>query len=717
MHTRRNFLRNSATLAAAGSALAMLPAPLRRAFAIPAARRTGTIRDVEHIVVFMQENRSFDHYFGGLAGVRGFGDRFPIPVPDSPDARRRSVWAQYNDKPEDGAPRTVLPFRLDTREAFETMRVASTPHTWSNAQDAWDAGRMGNWPAAKKNHSMAYYTEGDMPFQYAMARAFTVCDAYHCSFTGGTNTNRLFLWTGTNDGLGRGKGPALGNLYNKLKGGDPAGGYTWTTYPERLEAAGVSWCIYQDMADNYSLNPTAGFKAYRDAYHGLPGSRAALKDKALSTRSLDALRQDVLDGKLPQVSWICATKAGSEHPSPSSPAQGADYTARVLDALTADPEVWSKTVLLLMFDENDGFFDHMPPPAPPSRDTSGALAGASTVDTAGEYHEIVTGAEKDDTPAHLHGVYGLGPRVPMYVLSPWTKGGWVNSQVFDHTSVLRFIEQRFGVAEPNISAWRRAVCGDLTSIFDFAAPEGAGLPGGLPATAERAGLASALPGTVTPPAPLQPERARQQSGTRPSRPLPYALQVHAAVEGERVSLRFENTGTAGAVFHVYDRLRLERGPRRYTVEAGKQLADAWPASADDGRYDLWVLGPNGFHRHCTGRAGTAGMPPLEVAADHQGPGVPLRLTLHNPASRPRSIQVEANAYDYPRQPPATLAPGETVSLSWDMTRSGGWYDVTVRDDAEPGYTRRLAGRVETGAPSISDPAMGQELILQWTPAA
>ncbi|WP_188590805.1 phospholipase domain-containing protein, partial [Achromobacter denitrificans] len=114
---------------------------------------------------------------------------------------------------------------------------------------------------------------------------------------------------------------------------------------------------------------------------------------------------------------------------------------------------------------------------------------------------------------------------------------------------------------------------------------------------------------------LQPERARQQSGTRPSRPLPYALQVLAAVEGEQVSLRFENTGTAGAVFHVYDRLRLERGPRRYTVEAGKQLADAWPASADDGRYDLWVLGPNGFHRHCTGRAGTAGMPPLEVAAD------------------------------------------------------------------------------------------------------
>lgn len=714
MQTRRDFLRNSAALAGAGSALALFPAAIRRALAIPANHRTGTIRDVEHIVIFMQENRSFDHYFGALAGVRGFGDRFPIPVPDSPDARHRSVWAQYNDKPDDGQPRTVLPFHLDTREAFETMRVASTPHTWSNAQDAWDAGRMGNWPAAKKNHSMAYFTAEDMPFQYAMARAFTVCDAYHCSFTGGTNTNRLFVWTGTNDGLGRGNGPALGNTYNKLTGGDPARAYTWTTYPERLEAAGVSWRIYQNMADNYSLNPTAGFKAYRDAYHGVLGSAAALKDKALTTRDLDLLRQDVLDGTLPQVSWICATKAGSEHPSPSSPAQGADYTARVLDALTADPEVWSKTVLLLMFDENDGFFDHMPPPAPPSRDASGALAGASTVDTRGEYHEIVAGAEKDDTLAHLHGVYGLGPRVPMYVLSPWTKGGWVNSQVFDHTSVLRFVEQRFGVAEPNISPWRRAVCGDLTSIFDFSAPDGAGLPSGLPATAERAGLASALPGTITPPAPRQPALARQSAGTRPSRPLPYALQVHARVDGGDVGLRFENIGTAGAVFHVYDRLHLAQGPRRYTVEAGTQLEGTWHTASDDGCYDLWILGPNGFHRHCTGRAGA---PPLEVTAAYQGPGASLQLTVRNPAPQARSFQVQANAYGYPQASDTKLGPGESVSLSWDMTRSGGWYDVTVLDGGDPAYTRRLAGRIETGAPSTSDPAMGQELILQWTPLA
>ncbi|AUT46757.1 phosphocholine-specific phospholipase C [Achromobacter sp. AONIH1] len=713
MSNRRDFLRTGAALAGAAGALGLFPAAIRRALAIEPDRRSGTLRDVEHIVVLMQENRSFDHYFGGLAGVRGFGDRFPIPVPASPEHERRSVWSQYNDS-TDGGPRTVLPFRLDTRAAFEAMRIASTPHTWSNAQQAWDDGRMGFWPAAKKNHSMAYYAEADLPFQYALARAFTVCDAYHCSFTGGTNVNRLFLWTGTNDGAGRGHGPAMGNTYNKLTGGDPAGAYTWTTYPERLERAGIRWRIYQDMADNYALNPTAGFKAYRDAYQGLPGSLAALREKALSTHGLDRLRQDALDGTLPQVSWICPTKAGSEHPSPSSPAQGADYVARVLDALTANPQVWSRTVLLLMFDENDGFFDHMPPPAPPSRDARGALAGASTVDTRGEYHEIIAGVESDDTPAHRHGVYGLGPRVPMYALSPWSRGGWVNSQVFDHTSVLRFIEQRFGVAEPNISPWRRAVCGDLTSLFDFSASEPA-VPGTtLPATAARAARAAALPGTATPTAPDQPPPARQQPGLRPSRALPYALHAHATARDHALTLRLDNPGAAGAVLHVYDRLHLERGPRRYTVEAGKRLDGIWDTATDDGRYDLWVLGPNGFHRHFAGRLAAGAQAAPDIQASYDAPGARLRLTLTNPGKRAVEFHIADAAYGQ-RAQTRRVAAGATSQCDWDVGRLGGWYDcaVTLTDTPAAAFLRRLAGRLETGKPSTSDPAMGQELILDW----
>src|SRR5262249_49176872 len=121
------------------------------------------------------------------------------------------------------------------------------------------------------------------------------------------------------------------------------------------------------------------------------------------------------------------------------------------------------------FDENDGLFDHVPPPAPPSFNADGTLAGKSTLKLDGEYfsdpkRELL---HKDDTISGNVRPWGMGPRVPMYVLSPWSKGGWVTSQVFDHTSVAQFLEKRFGVTIPAISPWHRAVSGDLTSAFDF----------------------------------------------------------------------------------------------------------------------------------------------------------------------------------------------------------------------------------------------------------
>ena len=707
MSTRRDFLRGAALT---GGAFALLPAVIRDALAIAPDRRTGTLRDVEHVVIFMQENRSFDHYFGALSGVRGFGDRFPIPVQDQAGLSGATVWHQLNDiDPEN--PRVVPPFPLDTQSMFELMRVAGTPHTWSNAQDAWDKGRLNRWPVAKREHSMAYFTEQDIPFQYALARAFTICDAYHCSFTGGTNTNRLFAWTGTNDPHGRSNGPAVGNAYNKLKGGDPAGGYTWTTYPERLSAAGVSWRIYQDMKDNYSLNPLAGFRQYRAAHRGEAGARAELARDALTTYSLARLREDVEKDRLPQVSWICATKAGSEHPSPSSPAQGADYTARVLQALTANPAVWSKTVLLLMFDENDGFFDHMPPPAPPSYEGEGAnavLAGGSTVDTHDEYHRVLRHDESDDLPQYLQGAYGLGQRVPMYIISPWTRGGWVNSQVFDHTSILRFLEQRFGVVESNISPWRRAVCGDLTSAFDFAQ---APIPtvDTLPETTLQAARAAGLPGTTLPLRPLDVVPAEQPAGTRPSRALPYVLETHGQALADTLELSFVNRGTAGAVFHVYDRLHLDRVPRRYTVEAGKRLRDQWLTNDDAGLYDLWLLGPNGYHRRFRGRADPA---QPEVSLRYQPQAGTLSLTLHNPGTVPNTFLIDDSVYGA-QAPRNELVAGQSrLDITIDLKAQGHWYDLRISAVDRPEWGRRFAGRMETGAPSTSDPAMGGPIVTQ-----
>ena len=658
---------------------------------------TGTIMEVQHIVILMQENRSFDHYFGTLRGVCGFGDRFPIPVP-APPGEERCVWLQRNDqRPADAA--LVAPFHLDTQQAFSQMRVASTPHTWPDAQAAWNNGILDAWPSAKQDHAMGYYSAADIPFQFALANAFTLCDAYHCSVQAGTNPNRVYAWSGTIDPFQQGHGPVIGNSYDSPDF-DPLGGYTWTTYMERLQKAGISWQVYQQLDDNYADNPLAGFRQFRQARQ----TQNALHERAMSTRTLEQLRVDVAADQLAQVSFIVATAEGSEHPLVSSPAQGADYTATVLEALGANPLVWSKTVLLLMFDENDGYFDHVPPPAAPSYlawhsdPAQVVIAGASTVSTAGEYHEFASN-EASENALYLHRPYGLGPRVPMYVVSPWSRGGWVNSQVFDHTSVIRFMEQRFGVMEPNISPWRRAVCGDLTSAFDFTKPDFRPPTDGLPATAALAERARTLAASVVPLPPSEPALPLQERGTRPSRALPYALQVHDLVDGAGISLTFANVGEAAAVFHVYDRRELAAGPHRFTVEAGKELSWRWQGDAH-GLYDLWVLGPNGFHRHFTGTVAVG----LAVRAAY-GDGT-LALALVNPGPDPIACVVATDVYV--SMPPwsVTLAPHATATHVWDLAQSANWYDVSVHVDGLDGYARRFAGRVETGRDGISDPALG-----------
>src|SRR5262249_56291614 len=141
----------------------------------------------------------------------------------------------------------------------------------------------------------------------------------------------------------------------------------------------------------------------------------------------------------------------------------------------------------------------------------------------GEYHQVLPPGIDLTRCLPLGKPYGLGPRVPVYVISPWSKGGWVDSQVFDHTSVLRFLERRFGVAEPNISAWRRAVCGDLTSAFDFADPDGRRFLDELPDTTVLAVAARALRDTTLPPTPALPLLPGQEEGSRPSRAPPPQL--------------------------------------------------------------------------------------------------------------------------------------------------------------------------------------------------
>jgi len=681
-------------LLALGAASLTLPAAIQRAWAIDAKSPTGTINDVKHVVVLMQENRSFDHYFGAMNGVRGFGDRFPIPGPGG-----ATVWRQRHTK---GEPAEIAPFPLNTVTNPALMRVEGTPHSWPDAQYAWDNGRMTHWPDHKHPHAMGYFTEADIPFQWALANAFTLCDAYHCSFTGGTNTNRLFLWSGTNDGQGTRGGPSISNSHDTLpeKGGAKVP-YTWTTYPERLEAAGISWKIYEDMADNFGDNPLVGFKAFQDSLAKAPGSKPALAAKGLSTQHLDVLRADVLAGTLPSVSWLISPAKDSEHPGPSSPAQGADYIARVLDCLTANPDVWASTVLLVNFDENDGFFDHVPPPAPPSI-VNGVTLGASTPDTSDEYHRHRADSEKTSERDDLMGCpYGLGPRVPMYVISPFARGGWVNSEVFDHTSVIRFLEKRFGVMEPNISGWRRSVC------FDFKAPnaEVAALPDTLPA-AERAATFTAratpaTPSLITPPV--------QAVGPRRSRALPYRFVVMQMGDKFPV-LHFINNGDAGVVFHVHDLMKPEAEPWRYTIGARNAFIEMYKP----GPHDLVVYGPNGYYRRYSGSGENEILRVDEVFAD----GKPeLSLGVWRGVAETDTLSATAPIYagmlpDWSAKIPKGDG-AAAVRQTWSLAKTHGWYDITLRSAADPRWSYRLAGRHETGQHGFSDPAMGGEAVMAW----
>ena len=674
MLRRREML--CSTLAAASLA------SIDKAMALPARNVAGSIMDVEHVVILMQENRSFDHYFGCMKGVRGYDDPRAIDLPSG-----RPVWFQPTAP---GADTHVLPFHLDARKT-SAESLNSLDHSWKGSHERWK--HHDAWVPAKTAMSMGYFSREDIPFYYALADAFTVCDAYHASMFGPTNPNRMYLFSGTSGvNVGLDNSLAVTNpLMETNETADAAhdgakfSGFDWTTYAERLEAAGVSWKIYQEY-DNYGDNGLAYFKKFRGGDDSSPlhqkgrtwaeGSNAQNAKASRGEHLVAAFGEDVAAGRLPQVSWIVAPEILCEHPK-GSPSYGEQLTARLLAALTAHPDVWAKTVFLLNYDENDGFFDHMPIPVP----AVGGAEGAGNVDTAGEVYKGVP--------------MGLGPRVPMIVISPWSKGGFVNSELFDHTSVIRFLEARFSLHEPNITPWRRAVCGDLTSTFDFQTPNGA-VPR-LPETrhyVEKVDLTARLPVPVVP---MAPPIARQEPGQRPARPLPYDLHVSGALAKDGFHLVFANRGPVGAAFQVYA-AGSEQGPWFYTVAAGGGFAHVVPLP--DAPYDVAVHGPNGFYRRYKGVKVDPAAPTSSLKPD----GERLIVAVTNPGAAPATM-ILTSAYGG-KPEVRVLPPKGSVEVVFPLRSSAHWYDVDIAWRDEPDYRRRFAGHVETGKASFSDPLIG-----------
>ncbi|HEY5383662.1 MAG TPA: alkaline phosphatase family protein [Acidimicrobiales bacterium] len=459
--SRRTLLKGGLALGAAGTAgwaglSSSAGASIDRALAL-APSDLPSLSDIRHVVFLMQENRSFDHYFGTLSGVRGFSD--PRVLTNRVGARRVPVWDQYGYQPGVGVDPTGYLQPFDLQQQFPTDNGDCTndiSHEWTTQHQSWDGGKMDAFVQAHLAadgdanfvSTMGYFDRSELPFYYALADAFTICDAYHCSVLGPTDPNRVMALSGTIDPAGAGGGPVLVTQTS----GRPQqyGTFDWTTMPEQLLDAGVTWKVYNDPTGLALFSPLPYFKAYNDP---TTTRGQQLQQQAIAPNYPFDFVADVAAGTLPQVSWIHGPITQCEHPA-TAPQWGENLVQNVLDTLTSNPEIWAHTLFILHYDENGGFFDHVPPPVPPPG-------------TPGEYLSM------SPLPASAGGIVGpvgLGFRVPCILMSPFTTGGYTATEVFDHTSTLLLLEKLFGVTAPNVSDWRRSTVGDMTSALALGQP-------------------------------------------------------------------------------------------------------------------------------------------------------------------------------------------------------------------------------------------------------
>lgn len=838
-----------ALLSGAAGVSMVFPESIKKALAID-PNPGSTYLDAEHIVFLMQENRSFDHCFGCLRGVRGYNDPRTITLPDN-----NLAWLQSST-----SGKTYAPFRLNIKDTKATW-MGSLPHSRTSQIDAWNHGRFDQWIEAKKSGrkefanipmTMGHYTREDIPFYYALADAFTVCDQHFCGSLTPTDPNRLLYWTGT---VRAKQNPdAIAYVRNenvdfqKLK---------WRTFPELLEKHDISWKIYQNelyidtgltdeedqwlgnFGDNpmeyfsqYNVRLFAGHIKYLKKRKKSLNSEILLLNKKISTsagsveikkelkkksqelkkvetvlskynsrqfknlskfeksihkkafvindkepdyRELTELiysdsgtrrkmnvpkedilyqfRQDVKNGTLPIVSWLVAPNNFSDHPD--APWYGAWYVSEVLDILTKDPQVWKKTIFILTYDENDGYFDHIPPfvcPDPKNPETGITSPG---INDGMDYVHLEQELKRKDVSEKQArgGPIGLGYRVPLVIASPWSRGGWVNSEVFDHSSSLQFLEQfiyrKFGkrIQETNISKWRRTVSGDLISTFK---PYKGGKEEHLPfisrdpfveqihnakykkTPSDYTNLTAKEIDEINKKASESPLMPKQEKGIRPSCPSPYQLEAKGFYHSERKSFditfivdnKFGVPNAAGSPFNVYAPGKYRDNDKNnyeklhfwsFAVKTGEELSYAWPLKAfDHDIYHLKVYGPNGFYR--------------EYMGDKDDPGIIIKMAYsRNRISRQpngnidlhfinknhhHSREIQIKDYSYKQKGKILKlgpsgSPTSETNIKLDLSMSHHWYDFGVKINGYDHFVRRYAGHVETGEPSYSDPAMGK----------
>jgi phospholipase C len=676
--SRRRFLQATALGAASAAAIGAGAGEASAATA-SAARGlprgwSGTIADVKHVVILMQENRSFDHYFGTLRGVRGFDDKQILTYQNGhsifqqPDAARTDLGY-------------LLPYNL-------TDQVdGDLDHSWTGDHAARNGGLWNNWVAAKTQETMGYFTRDEIPFHYAMADAFTICDGYHQGIMGPTSPNRMYFWTGTSSGW-----TTNPDDYTVDFGSD-AHTAEVTTYPEQLQKAGVNWRVYTNdqvgdsstapdfFLGDFGDNPLWFYQQYNTTNSRNGGSGALANRGAVTPWKTDAgapplskthaayvlstFLKDVKSNNLPKVSWIVAPAGYCEHPS-FTPDYGAHYVNTVLQALMGNSELWQNTALFVTYDEHDGFFDHQLPPAP----------------------------EATVTDEHIGGLpIGPGTRVPMMICSPWTRGGYVDSNVYDHTSMLHFLAAWTGVKPANVTPWRTSVTGDLTAAFDFKNPDFS-VPPSIPTLDQTWTLTQLTGGSTTLPAEGKQQMPAQEPGTRPHRPSSHRPQADVTVDRStsQVTAALTVAGKVGVSFAVYPDAYLPATSTPVTVTRSAPGSYTWNAALTGGKYAFSVYGPDGF---LTSFAGTvvpdgSSSGPVPVVSATQRP-VRLQLTLANDGGKAVVYTLTPNDYAGSTQT-ITVSAGGSKSVSWPVS-ADGYYDVVITADSGDGFRRRYAGRI------------------------